>query len=56
VELYGLVLAPRLKKRISSNLGILFAILVANVVTFISNLGSNKKPKMFKVDPKVFQP
>jgi hypothetical protein len=47
-------LTPRLKKRIPSNLGSQFATLVANVVTFISNLGLDKKPKMLKVDPKVF--
>jgi len=51
-------LAQRLKKRIPSNLGSQFATLVANtsVVTFISNLGPNKKPKMLKVDPEFFQP
>jgi hypothetical protein len=45
-------LAPRLKKRIPSNLGSQFATLVANVVIFINNLGLDKKPKMLKVDPK----
>jgi hypothetical protein len=47
-------LAPRLKKRIPSNLGSQFGTLVANVVTFINNLGPNKKPKMLKVGPKFF--
>jgi hypothetical protein len=49
-------LAPRLNKRIPSNLGSQFANLVANVVAFISNLGPNKKPKMLKLGPKFFQP
>jgi hypothetical protein len=43
-------LTPRLKKRIPPNLGSQFATLVANVITFISNLGLKKKPKMLKVD------
>jgi len=47
-------LAPRLKKRIPSNLGRQFATLVANVITFISNLGPDEKPKMFKVDLEFF--
>jgi hypothetical protein len=47
---------PRLKKRIPSNLGSQFATLVANVITFISNLGLHKKPKMHKVDLEFFQP
>jgi hypothetical protein len=34
-ELYGLVLAPRLKKRIPWNLGNQFATLGANVLAFI---------------------
>ncbi len=55
VEFYGLVLAPRLKKRIPSNLGSQFATLVANVVTFINDIGPNEKPKMLKIDPKFFQ-
>jgi hypothetical protein len=55
-ELYGLVLAPRLKKRIPSNLGSQFATLGANVPAFISNLGPNDKPKMLKVGPEFFQP
>ncbi len=55
-ELYGLVLAPRLKKRIPSTLGSQFATLGANVPAFISNLGPNDKPKMLKVGPKFFQP
>jgi hypothetical protein len=54
-ELYGLVLAPRLKKRVPSNLGSQFATLVAIVVEIISNLGPDKKPKMLKVGPKFFQ-
>jgi hypothetical protein len=45
-----------LKKRIPLNLGSQFATLVANVVTFISNLGPNKKSKMLKVDLEFFQP
>jgi hypothetical protein len=55
-ELYGLVLAPRLKKRIASTLGSQFATLGANVPAFISNLGPNDKPKMPKVGPEFFQP
>jgi hypothetical protein len=51
-----MVLAPRLKKRIPSNLGSQFATLVANVVTYISNLGPDKKSKMLKLGPKFFQP
>ncbi len=39
-ELYGLVLDPRLKKRIPSNLGSQFATLGANVPAFISILKS----------------
>jgi hypothetical protein len=46
---------------IPSNLGSQFATLGANVrafidilTTFISNLGSNNKPKMLKVGPLVF--
>jgi hypothetical protein len=51
VEFYGLVLAPRLKKRIPSNLGSQIATLVANVVAFINNLGPDKKQKMLRVAP-----
>jgi hypothetical protein len=51
----ALVLAPKLKKRIASNLGSQFATLGANVLAFIiSNLGPNNKPKMLKVGPKFF--
>jgi len=39
-ERYGLVLAPRLKKRIPSNLGGQFATLGANVAAFIDILPS----------------
>jgi hypothetical protein len=39
-ELYGLVLAPRLKKRIPPNLGSQFATLDANVPAFINILTS----------------
>jgi hypothetical protein len=46
-----MVLAPRLKKRIPSKLGCQFATLVANVVAFISKLGSDKKSKMLKLRP-----
>jgi hypothetical protein len=56
VELYGLVLAPRLKKRIPSNLGSQFATLVANVVAFINKLGPDKKAKNAQNCPKFFQP
>jgi hypothetical protein len=49
-------LAPRLKKRIPSNLGSQLATLVANVVAFITNLGPDKKPKMLKVGLEFFQP
>ncbi len=55
-ELYGLVLAPRLKKTIPSNLGSQFASLVENVLSFSSNLQPNNKPKMLKLGPKFFQP
>jgi hypothetical protein len=44
-------LAPRLKKRIPSNLGTQFATLVKNVPPFSSNLGPNNNPKMLKVGP-----
>jgi hypothetical protein len=66
--LIGLVLAPKAGKRILSNLGGQFETLGANVrafinmltfvhvVAFISNLGPNKKPNMFKVGPKFFGP
>ncbi len=56
VELYGLVLAPRLKRRIPSNLGSQFETLVANVVAFINNLGPDKKQKMLRVVPSFFSP
>jgi hypothetical protein len=56
VELYGLLLAPRLKKRIPQDLGSQFATLGANVPAFISNFGPNNKPKMLKVGPQVFSP
>jgi hypothetical protein len=49
-------LAPRLKKRIPSNLGSEFATLVGNVVAFISNMGPHKKSKMLKLGPKFLQP
>jgi hypothetical protein len=45
-ELYGLVLAPRLKKRIPSNLGGQFATLGANVPAFI-NILTNILTSMF---------
>jgi len=51
-----MVLGPRLKKRITSNLGSQFPTLVANVVAFISNLGPDKNSKMLKLGPKFFQP
>jgi hypothetical protein len=38
LNFYGLVLAPRLEKRIPSNLGGQFATLGANVPAFINNL------------------
>jgi len=50
------VLAPRLKKRIPSNLGNQFATLVANVVAFINNLGPYEKQKMLRVAPSFFSP
>jgi hypothetical protein len=56
VELYGLVLAPRLKKRIPSNLGSQFTTLVANVVAFINKLGPDKKQKMLRIAPSFFSP
>ncbi len=49
-----MVLAPRLKKRIPSNLGSQFATVVANVVAFISNLGTDKRSKMRKLGPKSY--
>jgi hypothetical protein len=39
-ELYGLVMAPRLKKRIPTNLGSQFATLGSNVPSFINILTS----------------
>jgi hypothetical protein len=65
VELYGLLLAPRLKKSKPSNLGSQFATLGADVPAFINILtsmfwhllitwGPNNKPKMLKVGPQVF--
>ncbi len=51
---FGLVLAPRLKKRIPSNLGDQFTALGANVPAFISNLGSNLQPKYAQSWPQVF--
>jgi hypothetical protein len=56
LELYGLVLGPRLKRRIPSNLGSQFETLVANVVAFINNLGPDKKQKMLRVVPSFFGP
>jgi len=50
------VLAPRLKKKIPSNLGSRFATLVANVVAFSNNLGPDKKQKMLRVGPSFFSP
>jgi hypothetical protein len=50
------VLAPRLKRRIPSNLGSQFETLVANVVAFINNLGPDKKQKMLRVVPSFFSP
>jgi hypothetical protein len=47
-------LAPRLKKRIPSNLGSQFATLVANVVAFINKLGPDKKAKNAQNCPQVF--
>jgi hypothetical protein len=56
-ELYGLVLASRLKKkRIPSNLGSQSPTLGPSVAAFISNLGPQNKPKMLKVHPTFFQP
>jgi hypothetical protein len=54
----GLVLAPRLKETIPSNLGTKFATLGgANVSAFINiTWGPNNKPKLLKVGPKFFQP
>jgi hypothetical protein len=50
------VLAPRLKKRIPSNLGSQFATLVANVAAFFNNLGPDKKQKTLRVAPNFFSP
>jgi len=50
------VLAPRVKKKIPSNLGSQCATLVANVVAFINNLGPDKKQKMLRVGPSFFSP
>jgi hypothetical protein len=57
VELYSLVLTPRLKKGYHRIWGSQFATLGATVPAFISKLGgANKKPKMLKVGPKCFGP
>jgi hypothetical protein len=53
-ELYGLVLAPKLKKGYPQNLGGQFATPEVNVVAFISNLGPICNPKMLKVGSKFF--
>jgi len=56
-ELYGLVLAPRLKKGVSLNLGGQFATLGANVSAFISNLGpQTRSQKCSKLAPSFFSP
>ncbi len=55
-ELYGLVLAPRLKKEYHPIWEVNLQPLEANVLAFISNLGPNNKPKMLKVVPKFVQP
>ncbi len=66
-ELYGLVLAPRLKKRIPSNLGSQFATLGTNVPAFINILmsmfqhllvtwGQTTSPKCSKLAPSFFSP
>jgi hypothetical protein len=52
----ALYLAPRMKKRIPSNLGSQFATLVEDALSFCINLGPNNKPKMLKVGPEFFQP
>jgi len=60
-------LAPRLKKRMASNLGGQSATLGTNVsafykypniivLAFISNSGPNNKPKMLKVGPSFIGP
>jgi hypothetical protein len=67
-ELYGLVLATRLKKGIPSlafgsqfatlgaNFPAFINILEVNVLAFISNLGPNNMPKMLKVGPQFCWP
>ncbi len=55
-ELYGLVLAPRLKKGYPSNLRGQFATPGVNVLAFSSNLGPIRNPKILKVGPKFFWP
>jgi hypothetical protein len=65
-ELYGLLLAPRLKKETMkfqkqicnpwAQCSCINEYPDINVPAFISNLGPNNKPKMLKVGPKVFQP
>jgi len=55
VELYGLVLAPRLKKD-TNEFGEPICNLRANVPAFISNLRPNNKPEMLQFGPKFFQP
>jgi len=55
-ELYGLVLAPRLKKGYHQILVGQFATPVVNFLAFISNLGPIRNPKMLKVGPKFFWP
>jgi hypothetical protein len=65
-ELYSLLLAPRLKKETMefrkqicntwAQCSCINEYPNSNVPAFISNLGPNKKPKMLKVGPWVFQP
>jgi hypothetical protein len=66
-EHYGLVLAPNLEKKNTIEFGkpicnpwdqclSIYQYRIVNVLAFISKLRPNNKPKMLKVDPKVFQP
>jgi hypothetical protein len=69
LNFYGLGLAPKSGKRIPSNFweanlqqplgpnvsAFINILIHINVLAFISNLGSNNKPKMLNVGPKFFQ-
>jgi hypothetical protein len=53
-ELYGLLLAPRLKKKDTMEFGKpICNNPLGRYLAFISNLRPNNKPKMFKIGPQV---